>query len=267
MGKFDGILLLSDWDRTLYWNDTIPENNLTAIRYFQERGGLFAFASGRLFNFLKQFEDKIRANTYTLCCNGGMIVDPRDGRTVYEGFCDDKLYDLLDRAFALDCGYHTVCIYFADDPDNAGVIWSKEEYFAQRDRLNGRRARKALLITDTTENGTRGAEAVQRWDLGEYFAARSWEVSLEFMKKECSKGASLLRAKKLSDAKIAIAVGDYENDISMLETADIGYAVENAIDSVKAAADRVTVHCKDGAIAAIIRDIEQEIDSGTFILP
>ena len=52
-----------------------------------------------------------------------------------------------------------------------------------------------------------------------------------------------------------IAVGDYENDISMIRYADTGYATANAAENVKAAADRVTVSNRDGAIAAIIRDI------------
>ena len=47
MGKFDGILLCSDWDGTLSDSGNIPKANIDAIRYFQREGGLFTFASGR----------------------------------------------------------------------------------------------------------------------------------------------------------------------------------------------------------------------------
>ena len=47
MGKFDGILLCSDWDGTLFDGTSIPENNVEAIRYFQRNGGTFTLSSGR----------------------------------------------------------------------------------------------------------------------------------------------------------------------------------------------------------------------------
>ena len=40
----------------------------------------------------------------------------------------------------------------------------------------------------------------------------------------------------------------------MIKYADIGYATANAAENVKAA-DRVTVSNRDGAIAAIIKDL------------
>jgi hydroxymethylpyrimidine pyrophosphatase-like HAD family hydrolase len=50
----------------------------------------------------------------------------------------------------------------------------------------------------------------------------------------------------------------------MLLAADIGYAVENASDEVKAAADRITVHAKDAALARIIEDIDQMLTEKTI---
>jgi hydroxymethylpyrimidine pyrophosphatase-like HAD family hydrolase len=47
----------------------------------------------------------------------------------------------------------------------------------------------------------------------------------------------------------------------MMEAVDIGYAVANAIPSVKAAAKRITVSNNDSALAKIIADIEAEIDA------
>jgi hydroxymethylpyrimidine pyrophosphatase-like HAD family hydrolase len=42
----------------------------------------------------------------------------------------------------------------------------------------------------------------------------------------------------------------------MIEYADIGYAVGNAIAPVKAAADRITVPYNENAIAKIISELE-----------
>ena len=59
----------------------------------------------------------------------------------------------------------------------------------------------------------------------------------------------------MTGAHTLICVGDFENDIDMVRDADIGYAVENAVDELKAVADRITVNVNDGAIAKIIEDI------------
>ena len=44
MGKFDGLLLASDFDDTLYGlNLRIPERNLEAIRYFIREGAILSW--------------------------------------------------------------------------------------------------------------------------------------------------------------------------------------------------------------------------------
>ena len=41
----------------------------------------------------------------------------------------------------------------------------------------------------------------------------------------------------------------------MIKVADVGYAVANASESVKAFADRITVSASEGAIAKIISEL------------
>ena len=38
MGKFDGILICSDWDGTLFTGECVPEDSVRAIKYFQDNG-------------------------------------------------------------------------------------------------------------------------------------------------------------------------------------------------------------------------------------
>ena len=57
MGKFDGVLLASDYDNTLVYTQSIfdgggavppiPPYNLQRLRYFTENGGRFTLVSGR----------------------------------------------------------------------------------------------------------------------------------------------------------------------------------------------------------------------------
>ena len=87
---------------------------------------------------------------------------------------------------------------------------------------------------------------------------RSEHSLYEILPKGVSKGNLLLKLADLLgiDRNKTIAVGDYDNDISMVKCAGIGYAVSNARDSVKEVADKITVSNEENAIAAIIEELE-----------
>ena len=74
-----------------------------------------------------------------------------------------------------------------------------------------------------------------------------------------NKGQAARRIAELVGARLLVCVGDYENDISMIKQADIGYAVGNAMPLLKEIADRITVEAGDGAIAAVISDLEEQV--------
>ena len=58
------------------------------------------------------------------------------------------------------------------------------------------------------------------------------------------------------DPHKTIALGDYNNDISMFQEAEVGIAVSNACPEALEAADYVTVSNDEHAIAQVIRDLE-----------
>ena len=58
------------------------------------------------------------------------------------------------------------------------------------------------------------------------------------------------------DKKNTIAIGDYDNDASMLRAAGCGVAVKNASRAALEAADHVTVSNEEHAIARLITDLE-----------
>ena len=64
MGKYDGILLCTDFDGTLYFEKNITAENIEAIRCFQENGGFFTVATGRFPSFIKEFEPSVKPNTH-----------------------------------------------------------------------------------------------------------------------------------------------------------------------------------------------------------
>ena len=81
MGKFDGILLASDFDDTLYdLTHHLPERNLEAIRYFIGEGGYFCVSTGRAHRTFAPFAPLVPMNAPAVLSNGAAIYDFRAGR-------------------------------------------------------------------------------------------------------------------------------------------------------------------------------------------
>ncbi len=255
MGKFDGILLASDWDGTLAINGNIPKKNIEAIDYFQQNGGSFTICSGRYFKYLMSFKDTVRVNTYTICYNGAYIIDTETDDLLYQGFCDEYLFEILNELLSRDLHYKTIALYDDEHPEPYEL--TVDEFMNTVDAHRKKRLYKVLLRSDTPEHAEQGVRVANSLDLRDYIAVRSWEISLEILKKENSKGAAIKRVAEKIGARLTVGVGDYENDITLLEEADVAYAVEGSVPELLRYADKITVPANDGAVAEVIYDIEK----------
>ncbi len=81
---------------------------------------------------------------------------------------------------------------------------------------------------------------------------RSWPHGIEMQHLETSKGRALNFVKEHTGAHLLIAMGNYENDISMLKDADIGVAVADSSPDCLAVADLTVCKCSDHAVADFI---------------
>ena len=93
---------------------------------------------------------------------------------------------------------------------------------------------------------------------GKFDFIRSDRTLYEILPKGNSKGGVLMKMCELLsiDPRRSVAVGDYDNDISMIKAAGMGIAVANATPAVKEVADTVTVSNEEHAIAKIIYDLD-----------
>jgi HAD superfamily hydrolase (TIGR01484 family) len=84
MGKFNGILICTDLDGTLLKNDgTISTENLNAIEYFKQEGGIFTFITGRMPFFVSHIHNAINPNAPFGCINGGGLYDYNEKKYIW----------------------------------------------------------------------------------------------------------------------------------------------------------------------------------------
>ena len=269
MKKFEGILICTDLDGTLLATDkSISKENHEAIEYFKAEGGLFTFITGRMPFTAYDLCEEIKPNAPIGCINGGGIYDYCKKSYVWTFELEREALELVDMVWHKlpEIGYQVNTfdtIYFPRDNEAM-----------QRFRKVTRAPHLIKHHFDVTEPlakivfGDTNEENVQKVinllhshpKADKFDFIRSERTLYEILPKGSSKGSVLPRlAEHLGiDMRKTIAVGDYNNDVSMLLSAGVGIAVANATPEAKAAADYHTVSNDESAIAKIISDIENK---------
>ena len=252
MGRYDGILLLTDFDGTLYTGYEIPQRNIDAIGRFCAEGGKFGFSSGRTHRYFREWEGVIRPNTCISAINGTLIYDYPRGEIVSEKFLPDGAFEKTLRICREFEDYYNVAVFRRGSVDTLdfGVDGLESDLRSMMsDPVYKVMFHSRHNITDSEKREIEGIFG------SDYYVSRSWASGVEIQSRDSTKGEAARFIKSLTGADLLVCAGDYENDETMIAAADIGYAVANAVDKVKAVADRQTVSVGEGAIAAIIDEL------------
>lgn len=256
---YSGILICTDYDGTMAY-DGVPQENIDAIENFKKHGGLFTLATGRANYEVTPDILPVKPNAPLVCMIGSRLYDLDRGESLMDAVMDGSCAEIVKRAaMAIPC-LESASIYkssrrvhftnHTEEEIDRGLAEFGDDTFKIVFWLTGPYTQE---LFDKIE-----AICGDRCNL-----CSNREDILEITAPGVHKGTAVRKLKELLGAKILITAGDTNGDIPMLLAADIGYAVENASDEVKAAADRITVHAKDAALARIIEDIDQMLTEKT----
>lgn len=256
MGKFDGILICTDFDGTFAMTGpAVSPENAAAVKYYQENGGLFTIASGRSADFVLSFPE-FRPNAPIVACNGTMICDPETGERIMTFPLTDDITEVMDEAEKTGLIHR---VHICNNDGHASVWQASDGITLQEFYASVPKPWYKILFEQSVENTQKMKEWSDTTWAGKYVYTRSWSAGIEFQPMGTGKGECFDHLKKLiGNVRLTVGAGDYENDITLIRCADIGYAVENAVDEAKAAANRITVSHNDHAIARIIEDLDKE---------
>ncbi len=263
MKKFDGILFCTDLDGTLYTSDkSVSEENLKAIEYFKSEGGRFTFITGRVPQTAGEICQIIKPNAPYGCLNGGGIYDPMANKYLWKKYLPEEALELVrevDKKIPeMGIQFNTEKnVYF--NKNNSAMAYFREVTGLPNVTCNYEEIEEPVLkVVFADEDESRISALIDllhsHSKADDFGFIRSERILYEILPKGISKGTVLLKIAELLgiSPNRTIAVGDYNNDIAMIKAAKLGFAVENAVDEVKAVADYVTVSNNDHAIAAIV---------------
>lgn len=263
MAKFSNTVLITDLDGTLLpVSKVLNKKDIDAVEYFRQQGGIFTVATGRIIQAAEQYFDPLKPDAPVILNNGGLIYDTEKKKILYEISLDAAAYEYTRELMEKfpDMGVEI------NLPDCIYVVKMTE----------WERLHLSMTHLPYTE---KGLEEIPKtgWckvlysigdgrvrELAEYAASMGWDRNsfvisgdflFECLPMGCTKGSALERLHGLEkwDTFTVAAAGDYNNDLEMLEFADIAIAPQNAQDIVKKSADYVTrATCEEGAIAEAI---------------
>ena len=264
--RFDGILICSDFDGTLFSKGEISYENVSAIRYFQENGGRFTITSGRYPAFLANYRHRVDANTYLIGLNG-TIISSYDGKDVLrQGFLQPAAGDTVKRILREVDGLWGMSFSTTEIPKEIRrqcKVSEGEGYFRYEMDKHGEdlldlalSCKTHRIIFHTVEFADEAiADRMREIAGADYAVSRSYSHGIELQDVSYTKGTSARYLADYLEAHTLICVGDYENDISMVREADIGCAVANAIPPLLAIADRVLPSAEEHPFAELIASL------------
>lgn len=268
MGIFDGCLLACDIDGTLMSSGYINPRNIEKIEYFMQEGGNFSIATGRSVGAINDVLKAIERFSPSIVLNGGMIYDYQKNNVLYEVCLPDsdkyivkKIIDSdFDFGIEIHCGHNVYTLKQTKETDDHQTYEGLQTLVCNFEDICNIKWNKILYSLNGKEDYEVFENLVSNEKINSKFLRTCAEVygSMRFYYEQIplgvSKASALEKLASLLNIKenCIFAMGDYFNDLEMLDKADISAVPSAAPQEVKSIADFVAGACEDGAVADFI---------------
>ncbi len=266
LGKFDGVLLVTDFDDTYFpESGALPRANVEALEYFKSQGGVFTIATGRAHTTFAPKLPLTPVNAPVILSNGAQLYDFAADKMLLEHTIPQTIAaDLMDLVARVpEVGLEA---YHGED----AYIWNPNHWTWYHLRKAGIGATecpidqmpqpwgKAILHQENDILLRAQADLLARHG-DRYEAIFSNFHMLELTAKGATKGGMVLElARRLGIGREHIyCAGDNQNDIPMLAVAQVGYAPANCAQAVRDWGARILYPCDQGAVAQLVDELDK----------
>ena len=267
------ILYVTDLDGTLLnRNDRINPASIKIINDLTEKGMLFTYATARSLVSARVVTGGLSAKIPVIAYNGAFIFQPDTGEILsQEKFTPEEMSEV--KAVLDNCHISPLIYAFIDGVER--VSWPTGKENDGMKRYLGRREGDRRLNPVTGDGKLYQGDMFYFTCIGEkeelqpvydYFSQNDKyrctlqqelyrpEYWCEIMPAHASKAYAIKKLKKMWGCDKVISFGDAVNDIPMFEISDEAYAVENAVEELKAVADGIIESNENDGVAKWLKE-------------
>ena len=251
-------LVVLDLDGTLLWPDhSLSAENAAAVRACRERGVEVTLASGRSFQAMRKYAEALAITSPIIALNGGTTIEPQSGAIHVKAMLSPAQVQhisamLLEQEIPFVI-FGVRAIYALPGMVDRNIMTSYDE--PPITEVSDLRAiPDPLKVLSFLEASSRDAELLPLV-AGVTDQVRSGPLFLEWLPFNINKGSALqdlMQERGLHPDEV-LAIGDGQNDMSMLQVAGISVAMGNAPAEVSACAKYHTTRCEENGVAAALR--------------
>lgn len=278
-------LYVSDLDGTLLGsNERTSDFTNRTINELVKQGMLFSYATARSYVTAHKVTQGLQAQIPVISYNGAFVRDHASGEILLSSYFEDGAEALLRELMKADV-YPIVYATFnfcGKFSENSYEKFSKN--FCEKFSYIPQRATEGMLRFLDTRKGDERERAVSTEEelldgdifyftcideykklrtlyeryreryhcvLSQEMYTKAW--FLEIMPLATSKARAVMRLKEHLGCDRVVAFGDSYNDMDMFQIADEAYAVENAVEELKAVATGIIASNDDDGVAHFLR--------------
>ncbi len=264
-------LIFIDLDGTLLSSDKkISKENRDAIRSAEEKGLKVIICTGKVFKSAKRFAHEVGINGPLISCNGAEIRDIATERLLYSNFLrKEDCYKVIDICRRKKIYFHAYIdhdMFTEMDECPTPLYWIENTEVPEEYRINIRvisdfmevvknssqNVSKFLMVSKDPEQLSEVRSLLERIDTVSVMC--SGDDNIEVVNKNVNKGKALAIVSESNEYKgyDIVAMGDSENDLSMLLESQYKIVMGNADESLKKIADFISATNDENGVAIAI---------------
>lgn len=269
-------MIAMDMDGTLLTNDKkVTKRTMNAIEKASQKGIKIVVCTGRIFTSAKIFANIIGTKAPIIASNGAYIREKDRNEVVYEKLMNkEQLHSIIKMVKEYKFYPH---LYTFDTIYTEKIIFSSESYSKWNESLpenerikievvndlldiaQQKNILKAMVMSNDTNNLLKLRKEIdEKMDIS---IVSSLPNNFEIMDSGVSKGSAVEILANYYGIKRdeVICIGDNENDLSMINYANLGVAMGNAEKILKDSADYITDTNENDGVAKVIEKFMLEV--------
>mgnify|MGYP003293954618 CR=1 FL=1 len=259
-------LIASDMDGTLLTTDKrLPADFTDVVRALYKKGVSFCIASGRQYASLRRDLEALVPELIFIAENGALIME-QDRQLFIDPLDACDLPRIVRAAEGLEQVYPVICrsdAALVDKSASEAFVDELRMYYEQTFVVENLAEKCAdfhdvckVAFYDAGDAATHELPVLQRRLGDRHSVILSGANWVDVMKPGVNKGRAmrmLQRLKNLTPDE-CMAFGDYLNDLELLESVAESYAMENALDELKAIARHIAPHNDDDGVMRVVKE-------------